>query len=238
MRLNYLSVTFWFNYFDDHSKFIEIINKYLENEFEEHKLLENTDNYFQPILTFANNKTKSNILFSKINLQYNMDLPDLAKFQKNVLAIYEALTENGIEILHTALFTEGEMQCRNALTHVTQNIVNSKILSSDLVDANFKFGKKYDDIFYKIISLMNKSKIDIPRNLDVNNNITPMPLVSWKDVNIKEEIIEFFYEINDKLSFDSTFNYHTIESYLNKMLYILKNDMQNDIKNLIDKGEF
>ena len=46
------------------------------------------------------------------------------------------------------------------------------------------------------------------------------------------------YEINDKYSFDFTKNYHTTEFFLNKMLYLLENNYESDVKNLLEKGNF
>ncbi len=237
MKTNYLSATFWFNIFEDHSKFIELIQTQLPNEFEEYKIIsEKPINFHQPLLTFMNKKERTNILFSQISLQYNMDIANISKFQETVLKLYEILSENGITILHTAIFASNEMICENALDKITTKLLNSKSISPDLVDVNFKFGKKYEDIFYKIISILNEKKIELPSKDNLGNNI-PLPLISWNDATLKEEIIEIAYEINDKLSFDTEKNYHTTESYLNKMLYIFKNDLQDDINNLLNKGE-
>ncbi len=237
MKINYLSATFWFNIFDNHYKFIEIIQNELPNEFEEYKIIsEKPINFHQPILTFINKQNRAKILFSQINLQYDMDIANISKFQDIVLKLYEILSDNGITILHTAIFASNEIVCENSLEKITTKLLNPKALSPNLVDFNFKFGKKYEDIFYKIISILNEKKIELPAKDNLGNNI-PLPLISWNDATLKEEIIEIAYEINDKLSFDTEKNYHTTESYLNKMLYIFKNDLQDDINNLLNKGE-
>ena len=51
------------------------------------------------------------------------------------------------------------------------------------------------------------------------------------------EFYDWLQEINDKYSFDFTKNYHTTDFYLNKMLYILINDFQDEINDFID-GKF
>ena len=58
------------------------------------------------------------------------------------------------------------------------------------------------------------------------------------DAILENEIIDISYEINDKYSFDFTKNYHTTEFFLNKMLYVLEQDLEKDINNLIYKGVF
>ena len=57
------------------------------------------------------------------------------------------------------------------------------------------------------------------------------------DATLKDEVIDISYEINDKLLFDTEKNYHTELAYLNKMLYILKNNLEDDINSLINKGK-
>ena len=66
----------------------------------------------------------------------------------------------------------------------------------------------------------------------------PIPLISWNGAFVENEIIDISYEINDKYSFDFTKNYHTTEFFLNKMLYLLESNYENDIKSLLEEGIF
>ena len=238
MKPNFLSITFWFNIYDDHQKFIDIINDNLANEFTEIKVYEQDDNnLFKPKLTAFNRQSNNNLTFSKVNLQYNMELIDRNKFSDIALKIYEMLVDNGIVVMHTAIYAEVELVDNNALKTITQNLLNSSISGQDLIDVNLHFGIKCEDAFYKIISLMNKRQIELPRKYDSLNREIPIPLISWMDATLKDEVIDISYEINDKLLFDTEKNYHTELAYLNKMLYILKNNLEDDINSLINKGK-
>ncbi len=238
MKPNFLSITFWFNIYDDHQKFIDIINDNLANEFTEIKVYEQDDNnLFKPKLTAFNRQNNNNLTFSKVNLQYNMELIDRNKFSDIALKIYEMLVDNGIVVMHTAIYAEVELVDNNALKTITQNLLNSSISGQNLIDVNLHFGIKCEDAFYKIISLMNKRQIELPRKYDSLNREIPIPLISWMDATLKDEVIDISYEINDKLLFDTEKNYHTELAYLNKMLYILKNNLEDDINSLINKGK-
>ena len=166
-----------------------------------------------------------------------MELIDRNKFSDIALKIYEMLVDNGIVVMHTAIYAEVELVDNNALKTITQNLLNSSISGQDLIDVNLHFGIKCEDAFYKIISLMNKRQIELPRKYDSLNREIPIPLISWMDATLKDEVIDISYEINDKLLFDTEKNYHTELAYLNKMLYILKNNLEDDINSLINKGK-
>ncbi len=238
MKPNFLSITFWFNIYDDHQKFIDIINNNLVNEFTEIKVYDQDDNnLFKPKLTAFNRQNNNNLTFSKVNLQYNMELIDINKFSDIALKIYEMLADNGIVVMHTAIYAGVELVDNNALKTITQNLLNSSVSGQNLIDVNLHFGIKCEDAFYKIISLMNKRQIELPRKYDSLNREIPIPLISWMDATLKDEVIDISYEINDKLLFDTEKNYHTELAYLNKMLYILKNNLEDDINSLINKGK-
>ena len=239
MKPNFLSVTFWFNIFDGHAEFLNILSDNLKDEFTEFKIVDKeVNNPFRPIITAVNPQTKSDLTFSKINLQYNMEKINMDSFLTNVQKIFDLLNAHNIKVLHSAIYANYEIHDKEALKKIVQNTLNKKIISDDLIDVNLKFGKKQEESFYKIISLINKKQIELPRLLDELNREVPIPLISWNKAIMKDEIIEIAYEINDKLIFDTSNSYFTDESYLNKMLYIFKNDMEDDIDNLINKGEF
>ena len=170
--------------------------------------------------------------FSQINLQYTMDnvsINEYDSFKENVLKLFEFLTDNNIEVMHSAIFMNGEVIDDDALKTITKNTVNSKICDENLVDLTLKIGKKHEDSFYKIITFLNKKQIKLPKKVDKNGRVVPIPLISWNGALVENEIIDISYEINDKYLFDFTKNYKTTEFHINKMLYILKEDMQNDV---------
>lgn len=241
MKINYFGVTFWFNIFEKHIEILENFRKKLGNEYQNFNIKGLNDNLLMPIITAINNQKMTNMSMSQINLQYNMDKvnsDNLEEFKNRVLEIFEILTTFGIEVLHTSLCINGEIIDDNALEIMTDKTLTKSIISEDLVDATLKFGKKEEDLFYKIITLLNKKQIKLPKKVDEVGRDIPIPLISWNGAMVEREMIDISYELNDKYSFDFTKNYHTTEFYLNKMLYVLINNYESDINDLLKKGEF
>lgn len=241
MKINCFSVTFWFNIVDNHSEILKIFQNNLSDEYTNFNLRNIDNNLLASVITAINNEKMTNITMSQINLQYNMDnvkKTDFSKFKKRALELFEMLESANIEVCHTDLFINSEIIDNCALEKITNNTINSSIISDDLVDVNIKFGKKEEDLFYKIITLLNKKQIKLPKKVDELGRLIPIPLISWNGAFVENEIIDISYELNDKYSFDFTKNYHTTEFYLNKMLYILENNYEDDINNLIENGKF
>ncbi len=241
MKFNYFSITFWFKIYNNPENLIVPLRDSFKEEFTNYNIRsEIPNNLFIPIINAMNPDLRTNLSISQINLQYNMDRVtknDFNNFKEKILKLYENLTEAGIEIEHTAICINTDLEEKNALDKLTKNIINKKICTNDLVDVSLKFGKKHEDLFYKIINLLNKKQIKINNVVDDKGRNIPIPLIPWNNSLIEKELIEIQYEINDKYSFDYTKNYHTTEFYLNKMFYILEQDMESDIENLITKGE-
>lgn len=240
MNINCLSVTFWFNIYDEHLNFLETLRNTLKDEYQNFNINSKTNNLLMPIITAISNEKKTNLTMSQINLQYNMDnvsWEDFPSFKETVLNIFEILQEKSVEVMHTALFINGEFIENAALEKLTNSILNENLNNNDLVDASIKIGKKEEDLFYKVITILNKKQIKLPKKVDNLGRVIPIPLISWNGSLIENEIIEVSYELNDKYSFDFTKNYHTTEFYLNKMLYLLENNYHSDIQNLIENGK-
>lgn len=242
MKINYFSITFWFKIYNNQENMLTPLKETFKDEFSNYNIRTlSSNNLFIPIINAINPNLKTNLSISQINLQYNMDKvtkKDFNNFKEKMLKLFENLMNIGVEVQHTAICVNVDMDDSNALNKLTKNIINKKICSKDLVDVSLKFGKKYEDLFYKIINLLNKKQIKINNQVDEQGRQIPIPLISWHNSIIDKEIIEVQYEINDKYSFDFTNNYHTTEFYLNKMFYILEQDMESDINTLISKGEF
>lgn len=241
MKINCFSITFWFNIFDNHKDILETFQEKFIDEYNNFNIKNLDNNLLSPIITAYNNEKMTNISMSQINLQYNMDkvtMNEFEKFKLRALEIFDILSLHGIEVSHTALFINSEIIDEKSLEKITNNILNPKLVSEDLVDTTLKFGKKEEDLFYKIITLLNKKQIKLPKKVDNLGRIIPIPLISWNGAFVENEIIDISYEINDKYSFDFTKNYHTTEFFLNKMLYLLENNYESDIKSLLDDGIF
>jgi len=241
MKINCFSITFWFNIFDNHKDILETFQEKFIDEYNNFNIKNLDNNLLSPIITAYNNEKMTNISMSQINLQYNMDkvtMNEFEKFKLRALEIFAILSLHGIEVSHTALFINSEIIDEKSLEKITNNILNPKLVSEDLVDTTLKFGKKEEDLFYKIITLLNKKQIKLPKKVDNLGRIIPIPLISWNGAFVENEIIDISYEINDKYSFDFTKNYHTTEFFLNKMLYLLENNYESDIKSLLEDGIF
>lgn len=220
---------------------LEDFKKNFKDEYNDFNIKTSVSSYFEPIITAFNNNSLTNLSMSQINLQYNMDkvtINDFEKFKMHALNIFELLTSYGIEILHTAIMINAETFDDQALDRITSKTINKSLVDEDLVDVTLKFGKKHEDLFYKIVTLVNKKQIKIPPKKDELGRLIPIPLISWNGILVENEVIDVIYEINDKYSFDFTKNYHTTEFYLNKMLYILQHNFENDINNILEQGDF
>ena len=180
-------------------------------------------------------------ILESLNLKYNMDKvtwKDFPKFKEKVLSLFEVLEECGLIILHTAIFINGELVEDDALNKITKHTLNKSLISEDLIDVSLKFGKKEEDLFYKVINILNKKQLKLAEKYDEQGNLIPLPVVSWYDAMTSQDLLDISYELNDKYSFDFTKNYHTTEFHLNKMLYIMENNFLNDVNNILDKGKF
>ena len=241
MHINFFSVTFWFNIFNNHKEILEVLQKELNDEYRNFSIHNYTDNYVVPVITAINKERRTNLSFSQINFQYNMDqvtLNDLSTFKDKVLKIYDILTTNNIKVLHSAIFINGEIIDEKALNKITQSTLAKTMYNDDLVDVTLKIGKKHEDLFYKIVTILNKKQIKLPQMTDELGRHIPIPLISWHQAIFENEIVDISYEINDKYLFDYTNDYHTTEFYLNKMLYLLTENFESDIKNILEKGYF
>lgn len=241
MKINYFNVTFWFNICDNHLEVLEKFRKEFKDEYENFNIKNNTNNLLEPIIMAINEKNNSKLIMSQINFQFikdNTNIKEIKEFKEHLLKIFETLNSSKIEILHTSIFVNGEVCIDNALDKIIKNTINKNLINENIIDVTLKFGKKEEDLFYKIITLINKKQIKIPRKIDEKGRTIPIPLISWNGNLVENEMIDISYEINDKYSFDFTKNYHTTDFYLNKMLYILINNFENDIENLLEKGEF
>lgn len=239
MKINYMSVIFWFNTFENHKEILEEMEKTFQKIVTNFEIYDDTDNLLNPVVVGYNTKTKTEIIFSKINLQLAIDFLEwdkISNFKEQALQIFDFLTDHDIEVLHSSVIFNGEMVDKKALDSVTKKTLNPSLISDDLVDVTLKVGAKYEDLFYKVITILNKKQLNLPKKVDDFGHLVPIPLISWYNSEFKNELIEINYEINDKYSFDTTNNYHTTTFYLNKLLYVLENDLKNDVNNLIENG--
>ena len=241
MKINCFSVTFWFNIFEEHSVVLESLQKSFNEEYSKFNVYNYTKNLINPIITAINNEKRTNISMSQINLQYNMDkvtFEDYEVFQNKVFKLFEILAENNITILHTSIFVNSELISENAFKKITQNTLVNIMQNDDFVDITLKLGKKHEDLFYKIITILNKKQMKLPKKVDEKGRLIPIPLISWNNSFVENEIIDISYEINDKYSYDFTKNYQTTEFNLTKMLFILKDTFKEDINSILEKGQF
>ena len=239
MVTNYFTVIFWYDFFDNYMDYFEDLKKLFKNEYDNINILNNEiADETQPVISAYNNDLKTNFSFSKIFLQYSQDnhkFSDFKQFYNKCLEIFNYLEACNIKVKHTSIIVSLDKQLDLSNEQYLSNMLNNDFIDSNIVDFSFKFGKKVDDQFYKIIKLFNKKKISIPYITDEKSRKMPIPLISWKEMEIGEEFYEFNYELNDKYLFDNEKDYNTTEFYLNKMLYIIENNLEDDLKKIVGK---
>ena len=239
MKINCFSITFWFNILSNPNDLLSSLQSNLQ-EFEKYELFNKTDNLLSPIIRGINNELKTNIVISQVSMQYNMDnvtLDNSNEFKEKAIILFNILNDLNIDVLHTSAYINGEIVTDNALESITKNTLNPS-LNNDLVDTSIKLGKVEEELFYKIVTIFNKKQIKLPKVVDKEGRLVPIPLISWHGALVENELIDVSYEINDKYSYDFTKEYHTTEFYLNKMLYKLFSELESDVNNIIDNGKF
>ena len=120
MSINCYSVTFWFNIFDNHSELLKSLSQELKDEYQEFSYNTNINNLISPIIIGVNNEEMTNIRISRINLQYTMDKvtkEDITIFKERVLKLFEILTNNNVEVLHSSVFMHCDMIKSKALAY-------------------------------------------------------------------------------------------------------------------------
>jgi hypothetical protein len=86
----------------------------------------------------------------------NVDIRDFANFNNACLKFYDILTSNNILIKHSAILVNGELIDKNALETISKKFLKDNISDDDFVDVSLKIGKKHEELFYKIVSVLNK----------------------------------------------------------------------------------
>lgn len=241
MKINCFSVTFWFNIYEEHNQLLEFLQKEFKEEYPKFNIYNYTNNLLNPIITAINHEKKTNISISQINLRYNMDkvsFKDFDFFQEKTLKLFEILTENNVTVLHASIYINAELMQENALEIISKNTIVPTLYNEDIVDMTLKIGKKHEDLFYKIVTILNKKQMKLPKKVDEKGRLIPLPLISWNNSFVENEIIDISYEINDKYLYDFTKNYQTTEFYLNKMLFVLKDSFDDDVHSIIEHGKF
>ena len=241
MKINCFSVTFWFNILSNSNELLSSLQDALKDEYSKFELFNKADNLLLPIIRSINSDKKTNIVVSQINLQYNMDdvsLNNANEFKEKVMTLYNLLIQNNIKVLHTSLFINAELVKEDAIKSIAKNTISKTLQDESLVDMSLKLGKCYEELFYKIVTIFNKKQIKLPKIVDEEGRTVPIPLISWNGALVENELVDVSYEINDKYSYDFTKNYNTTEFYLNKMLFVLFDNLESDINNIIDNGKF
>ena len=241
MKINCFSVTFWFNILSNSNELLSSLQDALKDEYSKFELFNKADNLLLPIIRSINSDKKTNIVVSQINLQYNMDdvsLNNSNEFKEKVMTLYNLLIQNNIKVLHTSLFINAELVKEDAIKSIAKNTISKTLQDESLVDMSLKLGKCYEELFYKIVTIFNKKQIKLPKIVDEEGRTVPIPLISWNGALVENELVDVSYEINDKYSYDFTKNYNKKEFYLNKMLFVLFDDLESDINNIIDNGKF
>lgn len=239
MKNNYLTVIFWFNIFDKHTLFLDNLRLLFKEEFNNYTINNFSGNILTPVLNANNPETKTSFSMSQINFQYvSENVKNIGEIKEKMLELFETFKKNDIKILHTSIILNGEIDDSLTKVDFAKTMLNKNYDPDNLVDFTIRIGNKYEDLFYKIINVSNRTQLKIPQKRDDAGHVIPIPLVSWKNAILGKETLEINYEINDKYLFDNQKDYLTTEFYLNKMFFVLENDYHDDVDNLINSGKF
>lgn len=236
MKIVHFGVTFWFNIYDEYSTLLETLKEKLKDEYssfsynniDEHNLL-------SPVITAINNDKKTNMHVTRISAQYNMDnvdMNDFEEFQERAINIFNILNDENANVLYCSVVINAEKECEEPLDIINNNVLKEELINDNLTETDIKLANIIDDQFYKVIRLTNNKQIKIARKMDKKNREVPVPLISLNGAYIERECIVIDYEINDRYLYDFTNDYHTTDFYLNKMLYLAKENFESDIDSL------
>lgn len=236
MKIMHFGITFWFNIYDEYSSLLENLKEKLQDEYnsfnynniDEHNLL-------SPIITAINNDKKTNMHVTRISAQYNMDSVDVDnfdEFQEKAMNLFNILNDEHVNVLYCSVVINAEKECEDPLNVINKNIIKEELITTDLTETDIKLANIIDEQFYKIIRLTNNKQIKIARRVDEKNREIPVPLISLNGSFVERECIVIDYEINDRYLYDFTKDYCTTTFYLNKMLYLAKENFASDVNSL------
>lgn len=237
MKIQHFGVTFWFNIYDDFNILLESLKDTLKDEFNSFNYNNIDSNLLMPVITSVNNDLRRNVHVTQISAQYNMDdvsFDDLDLFKEKAILLFDTLTKNDIKILYSSVVVNSQLESDDSLKLISNNILNKKIITDDLIESSIKIATKVDDQFYKVINLSNNKEIKITKKVDEKNRPVPIPLISLNGSFVERECVMIDYELNDRYLYDFTKDYNTTEFHLNKMLFLIKENYKNDVNNLID----
>ena len=245
MKIRNIVITFWFNKINTR-EIVDNISTRLASFFSGinfQGLPANIDNIV-PRISAVSNSGHTNMNISNINAQININFD--SHFEKDydkcfeytrerLINIYDALIDNKVEILYSAIFVNVE---KNEIEPIEQmkKIFNQEIQSKDYGELGIHISNVIEGKFYRNINMNNAKQISITKEINQNQKEIIFPLISLYGANIVENSISLTYEINDKYSFDSKEKYKTEKKILEDMFKISRDDIENNIENFVETG--
>ena len=95
---------------------------------------------------------------------------------------------------------------------------------------NLKFTSLVDEQYTETIQIINNKKVELTKIVDEKDREIPFNLLSLGDLNIVDEGFLFEYELTDRYLYDTNKNYNTTEFHVNKILYTIKDNFENEVE--------
>lgn len=247
MKIKNIIVTFWFNQIGNFKELTEEFNNNLNTYFPVWNFI-NLPANFEPIAPRINAQSGSGhsiFTMSRINAQistnydqnFNEDVNKCMLYiEERAKKIYENISNQGIDILYSAIFVNLEKDEEHPIEKIEKNLLKAEI-KGNINELGIRTAVVKDNKYYRIITLNNAKDYTMQKQIKPEENNIIIPLISLKDATMTKQYISMSYELNDKYSFDNVDAYNNNINTINDMFENVKEDLKNNIELLIDTGK-
>lgn len=248
MKIKTIIVTMWFNRYNDIKNIYEVFGQKLDEYFPAFSM-NNLPANFDPIIPRITAKSKSGhstFNMSNINIQlatqyddnYNKDFDSCIEYIKErAKKIYDILSENGINILYSAVLVNINKDEKNPIDSIQKNLLSSNIDNSILSEVGMRVSMQIENKFYRIITVNNSKDYSMQKQINPGQFEIIMPLISLRDAKMENEYVAVNYELNDKYSFDTKENYNCNAETFDRMFNIVESDIKSNIEQFLNTGK-
>ncbi len=233
MNYLHLGIYFWFDICDEEQDLFKSLNEKFNHVFKSfyYDELDEKD-IFSPVISGYNKENKSSMSVSRICCQYHLeDLTEesIDTFRNNSLELFNILEDNSIKVLYVSANISAIRKHDLPLEEL-KKIFKSDIDFKNLLEMNLKFTSLVDEQYTETIQIINNKKVELTKIVDEKDREIPFNLLSLGDLNIVDEGFLFEYELTDRYLYDTNKNYNTTEFHVNKILYTIKDNFENEVE--------
>lgn len=248
MKIKTIIVTMWFNRYNDIKNIYEVFGQKL-NEYFPAFSMNNLPANFDPIIPRISAKSRSGhstLNMSNINIQlttqyddnYNENFDSCIEYIKSrAKTIYNILSENGINILYSAVLVNIIKDEENPIECIQNNLLSSNIDNGILSEVGMRVSMQVEDKFYRIITVNNSKDYSMQKQINPGQFEIILPLISLRDAKKENEYIAVNYELNDKYSFDTEENYNCNSVNFDRMFSVVESDVKSNIEQFLNTGK-